>query len=116
MARLPLPRVAGIAAWSAAAVAWATTAVAIANVPDVTATAEPIVDEPVSIVPATVTTTLAPVPTMPEGGLVVLRYTPVARPEPERVVRTVVVATEGPAQATQPATTTQTTRTTSSGS
>ena len=110
MARLPLPRVAGIAAWTAAAVAWATAAVAIANPADVTTASEPIMDDTTPIVPAVVTTTLAPVPAMPEGGLVVLRYTPVARPEPERVVRTVVVATEGPPQATQP------TRTTSSGS
>ena len=116
MARLPLPRVAGIAAWTAASVAWATTAVAIANAPDVTAAAELIVDEPVPVVPAVVTTTLAPVPAMPEGGLVVLRYTPVARPEPERVVRTVVVATGGSTQATQPTPATRQTRTTSSGS
>lgn len=116
MARLPLPRIAGIAAWSAGAIAWATTAVVLANSGDGVEEMQPIADDPAPIASASVTTTLAPVPVMPEGGLVVLRYTPVARPEPERVVRTVVVAAPGSGQTSQPAQATQTTRTTSSGS
>jgi hypothetical protein len=41
---------------------------------------------------STTTSTVAPIPDLPERGLVVLRYTPVPPPPPQVVTRTVVVA------------------------
>ena len=87
-------RWAKIAAWTGAALAWGTTAIAVASNASATAT----VDEPVqpqAIEPptttSTTTTTAAPIPDMPERGLVVVRYTPVPPPQPQVVTRTVVV-------------------------
>lgn len=112
MARLSPPRIASIAAWSAAAVAWGTVGVAAASygsVPGAVDAVEfvpvPVVDTASDPVPMAAQSSL---PTMPERGLVVLRYTPVDRPEPERITRTVTVSE--PARAAAP------TRTKSSGS
>jgi hypothetical protein len=108
--RLPPARVTGIVAWTAATVTWGTAAVALAAAPspstETTAAAVPL--EPVVVENAVVTTTLAPVPTMPESGLVVLRYTPIEKPKAPVVVRRVEVAApstgtaSGPASSTAP--------------
>lgn len=113
--RLSPARIVGIAAWTAASVMWGAAAVAFASKPpEVAAEPPPLI----LALPETTTTTTASVPTMPEGGLVVLRYTPVARPEAEVIVREVRVA--GPASsspaASAPASKPKKTTTTSSGS
>ena len=91
--RLPVPRVAGIAAWTAASVAWGTALVATANaVPAVEVTAEGSGPDPIVVVEPEEQLVFAPVPTMPESGLVVLRYTPSEKPEAQVVVRRVVVS------------------------
>jgi hypothetical protein len=99
--RLPPARVTGIVAWTAATVTWGTAAVALAAAPspstETTAASVPL--EPVAVENAIVTTTSAPVPTMPESGLVVLRYTPVEKPEAPIVVRRVEVAAPSPGAA-----------------
>ena len=112
MARLSPPRIASIAAWSAAAVAWGTVGVAVASHGSVPGAADsvdfvpvPTADAAIVPVPMAAQSSL---PTLPERGLVVLRYTPVARPEPEHIVQTVTVSE--PARASAP------TRTKSSGS
>ena len=91
---LPL-RWAKIAAWTGAALAWGTAAIAVASSTNASTPAhEPAL--PVAIEPptttSTTTTTRAPVPELPERGLVVVRYTPVPPPPPQVVTRTVVVA------------------------
>jgi hypothetical protein len=112
--RLSPARIVGIAAWTAASVMWGAAAVAFASKPP-EAAAEP---PPLILALPETTTTTASVPTMPESGLVVLRYTPVARPEAEVIVREVRVA--GPASsspaASAPASKPKKTTTTSSGS
>ncbi len=91
--RLPLPRIAGIAAWTAASVAWGTALVATANtVPEPEALVEGSDPEPVVATQPDEHLALVPVPTMPESGLVVLRYTPSEKPEAQVVVRRVVVS------------------------
>jgi hypothetical protein len=93
--RLSVSRVAGIAAWTTASVAWGTAAVALsAPSPATEAPAE----TPQIPVPSTSVAQdqLAALPSMPESGLIVLRYTPAERPQPTVVVRTV------PAQGTSP--------------
>jgi hypothetical protein len=92
MARLPISRIAGIAAWSAASVAWGTTAVAVANHTTQPANTEPAEAAPVVAADPQPIVEQAPVPTMPEGGLVVLRYTPSEAPRAETIIRRVVVA------------------------
>lgn len=101
--RLSPSRVAGIAAWTAASVTWGTAAVALAN-------ATPGVEPEVPVgEPAPTTTTIlvdapAAAPTLPESGIVVLRYTPVERPEPKVIVQTVTVqgAASAPSAPTAP--------------
>lgn len=94
--RLTASRITGITAWSAAAVAWGTAAVAFVT-PAASSTGSVEVMEPPSpLAPVQSSMTLpqASFPTMPEAGLVVVRYTPVDRPEPEVIVeRRVVTAT-----------------------
>jgi hypothetical protein len=103
--RLTPARIAGIAAWTAASVTWGTAGVALV----VTASeAEGPPDDPIAepvVLAASVSTSLAPVPTMPEGGLVVLRYSPTAKPEAPVVVRRVVVAATSSSAASAPETT-----------
>ncbi|MCL1600148.1 MAG: hypothetical protein M3112_01270 [Actinomycetia bacterium] len=102
--RLPLTRVAGIAAWTAASVTWGTAAVAVTNVappPEIPAgSTEP---EAELVVEADVQEVLAPIPAMPESGLVVLRYTPSEKPEARVVVRQVVVSSPSPGGSSTPA-------------
>ena len=94
--RLSIGRVAAISAWTGAAVAWGTAAVSVAAAnPDVQA--EEVV--PTTEVAAQTTTVLASVPTMPDSGLVVVRYTPVARPEPEVIIQHRVVQVASSSQA-----------------
>lgn len=89
--RLPVSRLAGIAAWTAASVAWGTAAIAVANeAPTTTAKALGVMQSPPPV--EAHEEVLAPVPTLPESGLVILRYTPVERPEAKVVVRTVTVS------------------------
>ena len=107
--RLSPARILGIAAWTVASVVWGAAAVAFASKPP-EAAAEP---PPLILALPATTTTMAAVPTMPETGLVVLRYTPVARPEAEVIVREVRVS--GPATSSPARQPTRTT-TTSSGS
>jgi hypothetical protein len=86
--RLTLSRVAGIIAWSTAAVAWGTAAVALSNQTSATETMPDTPQEPAPSA-ATVLEQLPAVPAMPESGLIVVRYTPTDRPEPNVVVRRV---------------------------
>ncbi|MEA3502952.1 MAG: hypothetical protein U9R47_09285 [Actinomycetota bacterium] len=93
--RLFPARWAKILAWTGASLAWGTTLIAVAANATATDVAEQ-PDSPVAIDPPTTTsvstTTTAPMPDMPERGLVVVRYTPVPPPPPQVVTRTVVVA------------------------
>ena len=88
--RLSPSRVAGIAAWTAASVTWGTAAVALAN-------ASPAIEPeaPVNELAPTTTTIQndvpAAAPALPDSGIIVLRYTPVERPEPKVIVQTVTV-------------------------
>jgi len=117
--RLPASRLAGIVAWTAASVAWGTTAIAVAN--ESPAGEVKAMDVMQSLPSVEVQQeVLAPAPTLPESGLVVLRYTPVERPEAKVVVRTVTVSSPsggsagGSSQPAAPAS--KPTRTKSSGS
>jgi hypothetical protein len=84
--RLSIARVAGVVAWTTASVSWGAAAVAVATRPaEAAATEEPLVLS----LPETTTTTA--IPDMPESGLMVLRYTPVARPQ-RQVITEVRVA------------------------
>jgi hypothetical protein len=94
--RLFPTRWAKILAWTGASLAWGTTLIAVAANAAATDTAEqpvtPVaIDAPTTTTVVTTTTT-APMPDMPERGLVVVRYTPVPPPPPQVVTRTVVVA------------------------
>jgi hypothetical protein len=87
-------RWARITAWTAAAVAWSVSVMAAALQSDVVASAE--ATEPPGPPPSTSTVTLQPVvPTLPESGLRVLRFTPVDPPPPEVITRTVEVRGSG---------------------
>ena len=102
--RRPITRVAGIVAWTAASVTWGTAIVATANVaPEPVITADGPDPEPVVIVEPEVQEILAPVPTMPESGLVVLRYTPNEKPEAKVVVQRVVVSSPSSGGGSAPA-------------
>ena len=91
--RLPATRIAGILAWTAASVAWGTALVATANaLPQAEELAEGTDPDPIILVEPNEQFALAPLPTMPESGLVVLRYTPSEKPEARVVVRRVVVS------------------------
>jgi hypothetical protein len=102
--RLPLSRIAGIAAWTAASVAWGTTVVAVASAePDAP---DPLASSDIGKPVATTTTeapVLAPVPNLPPRGLVVVRYTPTDPPAPRVVVRKVVSGSPAPAAGAAPA-------------
>jgi len=115
-ARLPASRIAGIAAWTAASVAWGTAAIAVANeAPGAATKALDVTQRPLPV--EIQHEMLAPIPTLPESGLVVLRYTPVERPEAKTVVRTITVSSPGSGGSSQPATpASKPTKTTSSGS
>lgn len=84
MSRMPASRIATIGAWTAAAVAWGTT-----NVVMEAASAEPEQTEsPTSTTVEIPNADQAALPAQPEGGLVVLRFTPVTAPPPEVIVET----------------------------
>ena len=102
--RLPITRVAGIIAWTAASVTWGTAIVATANVaPEPEVLADGPDSEPLVIVEQEVQEVLAPVPTMPDSGLVVLRYTPSEKPEAKVVVQRVVVSSPSSGGGSSPA-------------
>jgi hypothetical protein len=93
--RLSLGRIAAITAWTGAAVAWGTAVVSVAAAnPDI-ATEE---SAPEPVVAAPTTRMLAALPDMPDSGLIVVRYTPVARPEPEVIIERRVVQVASPSQ------------------
>ena len=94
--RLSIGRVAAITAWTGAAVAWGTAVVSVAAAnPGAQAEEE----APAPAVAPVTETVLAPVPDMPDSGLIVVRYTPVERPEPEVIVKRRVVTVASPSQA-----------------
>ncbi|MEZ5175413.1 MAG: hypothetical protein R2823_04325 [Acidimicrobiia bacterium] len=100
--RITVGRIAGITAWSAAAVAWGTAAVAfVAASAPATPSANTLVP-PSPLAPArasltdTVTDPSGPLPTLPDTGLVIVRYKPIDRPEPEVLVERRVVAMTTP--------------------
>ena len=88
--RLFPTRWARIISWTLAALTWATTGLIAQNTPEVTE-AVPVVPPPEPPVSPVVTTVPTPLPTVPDDGLVILRYTPVPPPPPQEIVRTVVV-------------------------
>ncbi len=84
--RFPGFRIARIFGWTAVATAWATVGIKMAST-------GPAVDPPaLPEAPAEVQTavTQAAVPAMPDGGLVVIRYTPAPTPPPVQAVTQVV--------------------------
>jgi len=88
--RFPASRLARILGWTAVVTAWGTVAIAqVSGTGSVAADPAPSAPEvPADVVTETVP---APVPAMPDGGLVVIRYTPAPPPEPvTRVVTRVV--------------------------
>lgn len=90
MSRMPLSRLARIGAWTGAALAWGTTGLVVraVAVQSQDAAAEP--DNS-----STSTTSVEPaLPTVPEGGLVVLRFTPATTPPQEVIVETKYVQTK----------------------
>ena len=100
--RFPWARRGRIAAWTAFVLTWTTALIArTVGAPAVAAPEAPAVPpaEPVESVAPSSTT--AAVPDAPEDGLVILRYTPAERPEPE--VRRVVVTQQAPARSAAPA-------------
>jgi len=99
--RLTTARIAGVAAWTAATVTWGTAAIAITQV-DTTADAAP-EDNPTASASTTAIATPS-IPDMPERGLVIVRYTPIAKPEAEVIIEQRVITTPRPA-GTQPTTT-----------
>lgn len=82
-------RWAKILAWIGAGVAWGSVAVAADLRDPALAGAEPATPETPSTESATADTTLEALPIAPESGLVIIRYTPVAPPAPEVIVKTV---------------------------
>lgn len=84
-----------ITSWTMAALAWATTGLIAQNASQAP---EPVQSLPLPdpVVVPVVTTVPAPLPAAPDGGLVILRYTPVPPPPPQEIVRTVVVGRAAP--------------------
>ena len=100
--RLPAPRWASLIAWTAAVVTWGAVAIGYQEY-DAAVLAADVSAAPPDPFPVTTTTiALAPVPTLPEEGLVVLTYTAVPPPPPEVIVRRVVVAGPSRAPASKP--------------
>ena len=93
--RLFPSRWARIIAWTGAAVAWGTSVVSVQAASQQTESAPTDTAPPVEPEVEQVPEPLAVVPTAPEEGLVVIRYTPVPPPPPEIVTRTVTVANGG---------------------
>ncbi|MDX1691626.1 MAG: hypothetical protein R3290_11450 [Acidimicrobiia bacterium] len=87
-----------ILSWTAVAVGWVTAVIARLAVAGTQAPAPdvPVPDPPAQtvFVPSSGT---ASTPALPERGLVVIRHTPDRRPDPDPVVRRVVVETTVPA-------------------
>ena len=83
--RFPGSRIARIRGWTAIATAWATVGIQVAATGD-QADPPPAPETPVE---AQTATPQASIPAMPEGGLVVIRYTPSPVPEPTVVTRIV---------------------------
>jgi len=90
--RMPAARAAGIAAWTAASVTWTTAVVALANVPQEPSALTPVAEHAAALPVEQQEAVLEAVPTLPDSGLVVLRYTAAERAEPEVIVRRVVTA------------------------
>lgn len=86
MSRFTSRRVLSIGAWAGAAATWAMALLGEPVGVDPAPAVTPPLPEFVAAVP---TTTLATIPTPPEDGLVILRFTPVPPPPPEVIVRTV---------------------------
>lgn len=97
MSRFDSTRRARIAAWTGAALAWGTV---VAVIGQRQTTTETMAAEPDPTVEA-VTQAVAPIPSMPEKGLVIIRYEPSAESAAE--VRTVFIPQTAPAPAAQPA-------------
>ena len=97
--RFPASRVRRLLGWTSLALAWSTAFVArgLAAPPASTAESAP----PPATLPATATEVTSTLPSMPEGGLVILRYTPAPKPAAE--VRRVVVTRAPAATAVSPA-------------
>ena len=96
--RFPGSRIARILGWTAVVTAWATVGIRVAATGE-SAGAPP---EPETPVQVQTRATQATIPTMPEGGLVVIRYTP-APPAPAQVVTRVVEQRVVVQQAPRPA-------------
>lgn len=83
------------------AIAWATTIVArtlgAGAATDLTEVAPPVLPPPAAVAAPVEADAAPPAPTLPDGGLFVLRYTPAPKPEPE--VHRVVVTQQAPATA-----------------
>ena len=93
--RLFPSRWARIVAWTGAAVAWGTSVIAVQAAAEQATVIEP---EPAAAPEPAVQEVLEPVAVVPaatEGGLVIIRYTPVPPPPPEIITRTVTVGGGG---------------------
>lgn len=102
--RIPVSRWASLVAWAAAVVTWGAVGIGLQEYGAAVVAAELSVAPPDPVPVTTTTVALAPVPTLPEEGLVVLTYTAVPPPPPERIVRRVVVAgsSTSPTASTKP--------------
>ncbi|MCP3975328.1 MAG: hypothetical protein GY720_12660 [bacterium] len=83
-------RWARITAWTGAAVAWSVSVMAAASQPEAPAVAEN-TPPPETTTSTTSTTVRVTMPTLPESGLVVLRFTAVEPPPPQVITNTVTV-------------------------
>lgn len=99
MSRFDTGRRLRIAIWTGAALAWGTTAT-MAVQRKAEAASEEYGPSAVPVPQVTEAPLAAPIPTMPDGGLVVLRYQPGPGVQPE--VRTVYVQTASPPPAAAP--------------
>jgi hypothetical protein len=100
--RLFPDRWARILAWTSAALAWGTAAVAVATTSPAAETGPPPTDVPTQRATTTHTGSASAIPLPPEGGLVVIRYTPADRPAAQVITQTLRSATPAPAASSAP--------------
>lgn len=94
MSRVPMSRWARIGVWTGAAVTWGSSMLLVRE----SAPAPMVADEPPEPPPArAIEPAVSVMPTLPNRGLVVIRYTPIAEPEPEVITRYVTLRSSTPA-------------------
>jgi len=99
--RLFPTRWARITAWTAAAIAWVVSVLATQTVAPSAAATPETTDEPTEAI-APVTQAVEVMPTAPEDGLLIIRFTPAPPPPPRVITQTVVVQGSGGAGSAAP--------------